>query len=108
MKKSYATDELARFFVTAPTNASAELSAFYCRICQKDVSVLTLGSSEVLRHLQGIQHFARDQRLRLETPGWRVLGFGGKPLTEDELGRKRDNFLRAPLVVRDREEYPFR
>ena len=107
MKKSYATSELARFFVTGPTNASTKLSEFYFRLCQKDVSVLTQGSSEVLRHFQGIRHFARDQRLRLETPGWRVLGFDGKPLTEDELQRQREKSSRAPLVVRDRE-YPFR
>ena len=31
MKKSYATDELARFFVTSPTDASTKLSKFYCR-----------------------------------------------------------------------------
>ena len=107
MKKSYATSEVARFFVTGPTDASTKLSEFYCRLCQKDVSVLTHGSSEVLRHFQGIRHFARDQRLRLETPGWRVLGFDGKPLTEDELERQREKILRAPLVVRDRE-YPYR
>ena len=107
IKKKYATDELARFFVTGPTDASTKLSEFYCRICRKDVSVLTHGSSEVLRHFQGIRHFARDQRLRLETPGWRVFGFDGKPVTEDELERQREKFLRAPLVVRDRE-YPFR
>ena len=93
--------------MTGPTDASTKLSEFYCRICRKDVSVLTHGSSEVLRHSQGIRHFARYQRLRLETPGWRFLGFDGKPLTEDELERKRDKILRAPLVVRDRE-YPFR
>ena len=81
-KKSYATDGLARFSVTGPTDASTKLSEFYCRVCRKDVSVLTHGSSEVLRHFQGIRHFARYQRLRLETPGWRVLGFDGKPLTE--------------------------
>ena len=85
LKKSYATSELAQFFVTGPTDASTKLSEFYCRLCRKDVSVLTHGSPEVLRHFQGIRHFARDQRLRLETPGWRVLGFDGKPLTEDEL-----------------------
>ena len=51
--------------------------------------------------------FARDQRLRFEIPGWRVLGFDGKPITEDELARQREKILRAPLVVRDRE-YPFR
>ena len=107
MKKSYATSELARFFVTGPTDASTKLSEFYCWLCRKDVSVLTHGSSVVLRHFQGIRHFAGDQRLRLQTPGWRVLGFDGKPLTEDELERQREKFLRAPLVVRDRE-YPFR
>ena len=107
MKKSYATSELARFFVTGSTDASTKLSEFYCRPCRKDVSVLTHGSSEVLRHFQGIRHFARDQRLRLETPGWRVLGFNGKPLTKDELERQSEKILRAPLVVRDRE-YPYR
>ena len=107
MKKSYATSELARFFVTGPTDTSTKLSEFYCRLCQKDVSVLTHGSSEVLRHFQGIRHFARVQRLRPETPGWRVLGFDGKPVTEDELERHREKLLRAPLVDRDRE-YPFR
>ena len=107
MKKSYATSELARFFVTGPTDASTKLREFYCRLSRKDVSVLTHGSPEVLRHFQGIRHFARDRRLRLETPGWRVLGFDGKPLTEDELERQLDKILRTPLVVRDRE-YPFR
>ena len=107
MKKGYATIELARFSVNGPTDASTKLSEFYCRVCRKDVSVLTHGSSEVLRQFQGIRHFARDQRLRLETPGWRVLDFDGKPLTEDELERQHDKMLRAPLVVRERE-YPFR
>ena len=37
MKKSYATSELARFFVTGPTDASTKLSEFYCRLCRKDV-----------------------------------------------------------------------
>ena len=99
MKKSYTTSELARFLVTGPTDASTKLSEFYCRLCRNDVSVLTHGSSEVLRHFQGIRHFARDQRLRLETPGWRVLGFDGKPLTEGELERQREKSLRASLVV---------
>ena len=107
MKKSYATSELARFFVTGPTDASTKLSEFHCQLCRKDVSVLTHGSSEVLHHFQGIRNFARDQGLRLETPGWHVLGFDGTPLTEDEPERQREKNLRAPLVVRDRE-YPFR
>ena len=96
MKKSYATSELARFFVMGPTDASTKSSEFYCRLCRKHVSVLTHGSPEVLRHFQGIRHFARDQRLRLETLGWRVLGFDGKSLTEDELERQQDKILRAP------------
>ena len=47
----------------------------FCRLCRKSVSVLRHGHHEVLRHFQGRRHFARDQRLRLETPGWRVLDF---------------------------------
>ena len=107
MKKGYAVGELAQFVVTGPTDAANKLSEFYCRVCRKDVSVRTHGEYEIIRHFQGHRHFSRDQRLRLETPGWRVLDFDGNPLPEDELERQRDRIMLAPLVVRDRE-YPFR
>ena len=84
----------------------AKPSHFYCRICHKDVSVLTHGRHEVLRHFQGVKRFARDQRLRLETPGWRVLDFEGNTLNESELERRRESILRGPLIFSDRE-YPF-
>ena len=106
MKKGYAVGELAQFFVTGPTDAANKLSEFYCRVCQKDVSVLSHGGYEIIRHFQGHHHFARDQRLRLETPGWRLLDFDGNPLPKDELERQREKIMLAPLVVRDRE-YPF-
>ena len=51
------------------------------------------------------QAFRRDQRLILETPGWRVLDFEGNPFTESELERWRESIFRGPLVIRDRE-YP--
>ena len=106
-KKGYAVGELAQFCVTGPTDAANKLSEFYCRVCRKDVSVLTHGGFEIIRHFQGHRHFARDQRLRLETPGWRVLDFDCNPLPEDELERQREKIMLAPLVVRDRE-CPFR
>ena len=62
-------DELSRFFVTGPTDASGKPSQFYCRICRKDVSVMTHGLHEILCHYQGTKRFRRDQRFRLETPG---------------------------------------
>ena len=104
MKKSHATDKVAQFFVTGPTDASIKLSEFCYRICQKDVSVLTHSSSEILWNFQGIRHFARDQRLRIETPRLRVIGFDGKPLTEDKLERQHDKILRCSLsCLRERE-----
>ena len=68
--------------------------------------VLIHGHHEVLRHFQGSRHFARDQRLRLETAGWRMQDFHGNPLSEDELERQRKKIRQGPLVVRDRE-HPF-
>ena len=103
MKKVYAATELDMFFVTGPSDAANMPSHFYCQLCRKNVSVLTHGHHEVLRHFQGRRHFARDQRLHLETPGWRVLDFQGNPLTEDELERQREKIQKGPLVVRDRE-----
>ena len=106
MKKMWGANEVGQFFVTGATDAAGKPSHFYCRVCRKDVSVLTHGPHEILRHYQGVKHFSRDQRLRLETPGWRVLDFEGNPLSDSELERRKEHILRAPLVVRDRE-YPF-
>ena len=103
MKKLWGANEVGQFFVTGATDAAGKPSHFYCRVSQKDVSVLTHGPHEILRHYQGVKHFARDQRLRLETPGWRVLDFEVNPLTESELERPKEHILRGPLVVRDRE-----
>ena len=106
MKKVYAATELGRFFVTRPSDAAYMPNHFYCRVCRKNASVLTQGHHEVSRHFQGSRHFARDQRLRVETPGWRVMVFHGNPLSEDELERQREKIRKVPLVVRDRE-HPF-
>ena len=106
MKKGYAATERGRFFVTGPSDAANMPSHFYCRACRKKVSVFTHGHHEMLRRFQGSRHFARDQRLRLETPGWRVLDFHGNPLSEDELERQREQIKKGPLVVCDRE-HPF-
>ena len=103
MKKVYAATELGRFFVTGPSDAANMPSHFYCRVCRKNVSVLTHGHHELLRHFQGSRHFAHDQRLRLETPGWRVLYFHGNALSEDELECQREKIRKGPLVVSDRE-----
>ena len=81
-------------------------SHFYRRVCRKNVSVLTHGHHGVLRQFQGSRHFARDQRLRLETPGCRVLDFHENPLSEDELERQREEIRTSPLVLRD-HEHPF-
>ena len=106
MKKVWGASELGRSFVTGPTDASGKPSHFYCRLCRKDVLVLTHGMHEILRHYQGTKHFPRDQRLPLETPGWRVLDFEGDVMRDEEVAHQRDRILKGPQVVRHRE-YPF-
>ena len=106
MKKAWGTSDVGRFFVNRPTDVAKKPSHFYCRICRKDVSVLTHGHHEILRLFQGSKHFPRDQRLRLETPGWEVLDYEGNAMNPAEIERQREKILRAPLAVRDRE-YPF-
>ena len=101
MNKVYAAIELGRFLVTGPSDAAIMPRPFYCRVCRKNVSVLTNGHHEVLQHFQGSRHFAHDQRLRLETPWWRVQVFHGNPLTEDELEPQREKIRKGPLVIRD-------
>ena len=103
MKKLYAAPELDRFFVTGMSDAGNMPSYFYCRVCRKIVSVLTHGHHEMSRHFQGSRHSARDQRLLLETPGWRVMDFHGNPLGKVELERQRGKIKKGPFVMRDRE-----
>ena len=103
MKKSFTTDELGRFFVTGPADAVGKPSHFFCRICRKNVSLLTHGPFGILGHFQGARHFHRDQRFRLETPGWGILDFDGNALADEEVQRPREKILLAPLVKRDRE-----
>ena len=103
MKKVWGADELSRLFVTGPTDASGKPSHFYSRICRKDVSVMKHRVHGILRHYQGTKLFQRDQRLRLETPGWRVLDFEGNPMREEKVEQQRERILVAPQVVTDRE-----
>ena len=103
MKKVNAATVVDRFFVTTPSDTANKPSHSWCRVCRKNVSVLTDGYDEVLRQFQGSRHFARDQRMRLETPGWRLLDFHGNLMSEYELERQREKIKKGPLVVRDRE-----
>ena len=103
MKKSYAANELGRFFVTGPTDAAGKPSHFSCKICRKDFSVLTHGPSEVPRQFQGARLFPRHQGLWLDTLVKRISDFDGNPFADDEVERQRENILLAPLVTNDRE-----
>ena len=47
VRKSDVADEPVRFVVNGPTDAASEPSHFWCRICRKDVSLLTEGPYEV-------------------------------------------------------------
>ena len=106
MKRAWGTSDVGQFFVNGPTVVAAKPSHFYCRFCREDVSVLTHGHHEILRHFQGSKYFPRDQRLMLEPPAWEVLDYEGNVLSPAEVERQREKIMRAPLVVRDRE-YPF-
>ena len=106
MKRAWGTSDVGRFFVTGPTDVATKPSHFCCRICRKDVSVLTHGHHEILRHFQGSKYFPRDQHLRLETPSWEVLDYEGNVTSPAEVKRQREKIMRAPLAMRDRE-YPF-
>ena len=67
---------------------------------------MTHGVHEVLQHYQVTKPFPRDQCFSLEKPGWRVLGFEGNAMREEEVKHQRERILRAPQIVRD-GEYPF-
>ena len=106
LKRSHAMCEMGSFFVTGSTDAASKPSHFYCPVCKKDISISAKGSYEILRHYQGSRHYPHDRRMRLTTPGWRVLDFFGNPLSESDLALVRDEILKAPLHQLG-QEFPF-
>ena len=50
MKRAWGTSDVGQFFVTGLTDVATKPSHLYCKICRKDVSVLTHGHHEILRH----------------------------------------------------------
>ena len=103
MKEVYAANDLCELYVTGRTGASGKPSNLYCRICRRDLLVLTYGQYENLRLFHAASHFPHHQRMRLKMPRWRVLEFQGNPFTEDEFERQTKKILQAPLVVQDRQ-----
>ena len=69
--------------------------------------MLTEVSFEVLWHYQSSKYLntlpLTTQRVRQETPGWRLLDFSGNPMPDEQFERQRARIMRAPLVQRDRE-----
>ena len=97
IRRVHGASELGRFFVTRPTDAANKPSHFCCRVFRRDVSVLAHGHNDISKNFQSARHFSRDQRLRLETPAWRVLGFHGNPLSDDELKWLGQKYWMVPL-----------
>ena len=65
--------------------------------------MLAQGLYQIFRDFHGSRHFPRDQRLRLETLGWRVLDSNENPFSDDEVERNRETILLARLVKHDHE-----
>ena len=105
-RKLWEASVVGQFFLAGLTDLATKPSHFCCQFCRKDVSVLTHGHHEILRHLQGHKHFPRDQRMRLQTPSWEMLDCEGNAMSPAERERQREKIMRAPLLVRD-TEYPF-
>ena len=77
-------EELGRFLMTGRTDAIGNTKQFDRRSHRKDLSVLTHGPHKILRQILRVKTFPRYQRLRLETPNWRVLDYEGNLTAADE------------------------
>ena len=99
----------ARIFVTGPMDPENNKYCFYCRICNKNISMYGKGASEIVRHYKRPKHLRRDQRWRYENLRQEdsvkgrtrhfVRSSTGKLLSESELERERKHFMKAELVV---------
>ena len=100
LKEVFVIEEHGIFFVTGPRDASSTFRISYCKICRKEVPLLTNGHYVNLRFCWGACRFPRDQRLRLKTNGRRILGFLGYSLTKGGVEGNNEKIQMSPLVVR--------
>ena len=102
-KKTYKLNFVCYWWTGAADRRGCGTQSFLLSNMSIDISVLTKGPNEILRHFHGARHFLQDQCSRLETPGWRVTDFKGDPLPTDELRRHREKDRMTSLVKRDRD-----
>ena len=106
VKKTWGAKDVGQFYLTGPTDVATKFNRFYCRICRKDVSVLTHGNERNFATVPGQQFFPRDQHLRMETPSCEVLDYEGNAMSPAELERQREKIIRVFFGL-ERQGIPF-
>ena len=100
--------EWAKVFATGPRDPNSHKYSFYCRFCDKDVSMYGKGRGELIRHYQRKSHFRVDQRWRYEhlrkvnpltgVTRYFVRGWDGRVLDFSDLQKELPHFEDTPLV----------
>ena len=83
-------------FVSGASNGSA--SRFHCMICKRDVSMLSRGAREFVRHYSGDRHWSRDVAYRVQQ-GLPVFDQLMKPL--ELTSKERAAYLSQDVVDKD-------
>ena len=83
-------------FVSGASNGSA--SHFHCMICKRDVSMLSRGAREFVRHYSGDRHWSRDVAYRVQQ-GLPVFDQLMKPL--ELTSEERAAYLEQDVVDKD-------
>ena len=105
---SFVGFEWAKVFATGPRDPDDNKYSFYCRFCDKNVSMYGKGRGELVRHYQRKSHFRIDQRWRYEhlfkvnpitgVIRYYVRGWDGRLLDFDELQKELPYFEDEELV----------
>ena len=115
-KECFAKIGWTRSFISGPADPIHNPHMVWCHICEKNFSIRTKGTMEILRHHRTERHLRRDQRWRYEylkstdpvtlKTQHRVRGRNGKILTKLELAKELPKFIHAELVDIG-ERFPF-
>ena len=87
MKKTF---KIWSFFRDRANGCIRETQSFLLPIMQEGCVSVDRRHARDPAPLSGDEHFPRDQRLRLKTPGWHALDFEGNVMRDEEVARQRD------------------
>ena len=82
---------ILKFSATGPLDIETSPHKWWCRVCKVELSLMSLGSLEILSHYRSDAHLVKEHRIRMDVPGTPIYDKDGKELFGISLQEAKKN-----------------